>query len=119
LATGQSESRLPPTPIVQAPTFVCSLVFIFSKVLKKLLYTLLKKVTFILLYPLLWAAIHKLFSIFSRNCSCQVQIISSRFLNNDNGKTFGSILMLGNNGTLTGSGGGQGQGAGAANTIAQ
>jgi hypothetical protein len=33
---------------------------------------------------------------------------------NDNGNTFGPILMLGSNGTLTAGGGGQGQGAGAA-----
>jgi len=32
-------------------------------------------------------------------------------ISNDNGNTFGPILMLGNNGTLTGGGGGQGQGA--------
>ena len=36
-------------------------------------------------------------------------------ISNDNGQTFGPILMLGNNGTLTGGGGGgQGQGTGAA-----
>ena len=35
-------------------------------------------------------------------------------ISNDNGNTFGPILMLGNNGTLTGGGGGQGQGTGAA-----
>jgi hypothetical protein len=35
-------------------------------------------------------------------------------ISNDNGNTFGPILMLGNNGTLTGGGGGQGQGVGAA-----
>ena len=42
-------------------------------------------------------------------------------ISNDNGNTFGPILMLGNNGTLTGEGGGQGQGqgTGAANTTAQ
>jgi hypothetical protein len=40
-------------------------------------------------------------------------------ISNDSGNTFGPILMLGNNGTLTGSGGRQGQGAGAANTTAQ
>jgi hypothetical protein len=37
-------------------------------------------------------------------------------ISNDNGNTFGPILMLGNNGTLTGGGGGQGQGVGAATT---
>ena len=35
-------------------------------------------------------------------------------ISNDNGNTFGPILMLGSNGTLTAKGGGQGQGAGAA-----
>ena len=35
-------------------------------------------------------------------------------ISNDNGNTFGPILMLGSNGTLTAGGGGQGQGAGAA-----
>jgi hypothetical protein len=35
-------------------------------------------------------------------------------ISNDNGNTFGPILMLGTNGTLTGGGGGQGQGTGAA-----
>jgi hypothetical protein len=37
-------------------------------------------------------------------------------ISNDNGSTFGPILMLSNNGTLTGEGGGQGQGAGAVTT---
>jgi hypothetical protein len=35
-------------------------------------------------------------------------------ISNDNGNTFGPILLLGNNGTLTAGGGGQGQGTGAA-----
>jgi len=35
-------------------------------------------------------------------------------ISNDNGNTFGPILMLGTDGTLTGGGGGQGQGIGAA-----
>jgi hypothetical protein len=35
-------------------------------------------------------------------------------ISNDNGNMFGPILMLANNGTLTGGGGGQGQGTGAA-----
>jgi hypothetical protein len=33
-------------------------------------------------------------------------------ISNDNGNTFGPVLVLGNNGTLTGGGGGQGQGQG-------
>jgi hypothetical protein len=37
-------------------------------------------------------------------------------ISNDNGNTFGPILMLGTNGTLTGGGGGQRQGTGAATT---
>ena len=43
--------------------------------------------------------------------SCWNTFISSSGISNDNGNTFGPILMLGSNGTLTAGGGGQGAGA--------